>query len=168
LKILKPVRVAGKDYYPPAEADFEGELGERLVEQGFAEKVAGENKSAPTDTGFESVGDISEVLPTVGGEGEQYAIDDLVGIPVVLDNVSFDKGRSGKLEGKDIATVQVRKQDGSRGWFTTWSGPMIAQLKQLVELNALPRKCRIEERQGGSGYRYYILTSARAQAREKQ
>jgi hypothetical protein len=59
---------------------------------------------------FEAVGDI-EVIPT-GGEGDQFAIDDLVGVPIVITGAKFDKGRSGRLAGKDIATIQFAKKDG--------------------------------------------------------
>jgi hypothetical protein len=165
VKILKAVRVAGKEYYPPAVVEFDDGVAERLIQQGLAQR-AEEAGGTEADLDFESVGDIADVLPTsAGGEGEQYAIDSLVGEVIVITGVSFDKGRSGGLEGKDIATVQIRRRSGEEGWFTTWSGPMIAQLKQLVELSALPRKCRIEEKQSRSGRRYYILASAKAQAR---
>jgi len=176
VKILKAFRAAGKEYHPPGEGEFEDDVGRRLVAQGYVEEIAEapkteatEGRTSTTDSDFESVGDISEVLPTsAGGEGEEYEIGALVGVPIVITDVVFDKGRSGKLEGKDIATVQIRRQGGATGWFSTWSGPMISQLKRLVELNALPRRAKIEERQGGGGFRYYILTSAKAQAREKQ
>lgn len=175
VRILKAFRAAGKEYRPPGEVELDDEFGKRLIAQGYAEiaeapmaEAADEQPSA-ANSDFENIGDISEVLPSsAGGEGIQFSIDDLQGIPIIILDVKFDKGRSGKLEGKPIAMVRIRKQDGDEGWFTTWSGPMISQLKQLVELNALPRRAKIEEKQSGGGYRYYILTSAKAQARERQ
>ncbi len=175
VRFLKDVRVGGKEYHPGDVAELGEPTTGRLIERGYVEaletKTEVEEISPASASGipidFETVGDIGEVLP-VEGEGEQSSIDDLLGVPIVIVSAKFDKGRSGKLEGKDIATIQFAKRDGLGGWFTTWSGPLIAQLKQLDEAGALPRKCVIEERKGSSGYRYYILASAKAQAREKQ
>ncbi|MBC7219068.1 MAG: hypothetical protein H5T49_02895 [Hadesarchaea archaeon] len=170
VKILKPFRMAGKEYHPPNEVEIDDEIGRRLIAQKLAEEIVEAPKAEVLEetinSEFESVGDISEVLSSsAGGEGEEFDIDALVGVPIVITDVVFGRGRSGRLEGKDNATVQIKRQDGSRGWFLTWSGPMIAQLKQLVELNALPRKCKIEERHSSGGNRYYILASTKTPAR---
>ena len=166
VKFLKAVRVAGKEYHQGDVAELGEPTTGRLIEQGYAETLETKSEveeispAGGSQMDFESVGDIGEVLP-VEGEGEQSFIDDLLGVPIVIVSAKFDKGRSGKLEGKDIATIQFARRDGPGGWFTTWSGPLIAQLKQLDAAGALPRKCVIEERKGSSGYRYYILASAR-------
>lgn len=165
VKIVKAVRVAGKDHHPGDVPDFDDDTAHRLVEQGYGVKA--QSEGIPPLVDFEGVGDISEVLPT-GGEGEQFAIDDLIGVPIVILGARFDKGRSGRLAGKDIATIQFAKKDVPQGWFTTWSSPLIAQVKQLEELKALPRRCMIKGRQGGSGYTYYILTSASAKSETKK
>jgi hypothetical protein len=174
VRVVRAVRVSGEDYYPGDVADFDDGTARRLIEQGYGVEETSA-PARPADFDFNSVGDIGEVLPT-GGEGDRFAIDDLIGTPIViLPGVRFDKGRSGRLEGKDIATVQFVTKEGVRGWFTTWSGPMIDQLKQLEELKALPRKCAIEARQvmtdpkkRESGYRYYILTSPKREEARKE
>lgn len=121
VKIVKAVRVAGKEYYPSNVAEFEEPTARRLVAQGYGTEVLeAENREprgispAKPPMDFESVGDISEVLPT-SGEGEQFSIEALVGVPVVIVDARFDKGQSGKLEGKDIATIQFVKRDGTEG-----------------------------------------------------
>ncbi|MEM3452492.1 MAG: hypothetical protein QW835_02565 [Candidatus Hadarchaeum sp.] len=160
VKVLRPFRIAGKEYHSGT-VELDDSVAARLIERGLAERA----EEAPES--FDDAVDISEVLPRSGsGEGTQYSIESLVGQPIKVISAAFDKGRSGRLEGKSIATVQIETLDGDRGWFSTWSGPMIDQLKQLQELNAFPVKCKIEERRGSSGYRYYILASAKVQARD--
>jgi hypothetical protein len=166
IRILKAVRVSGVEYHPGDVAEFEPSVALQLIREGYGiEEAQTPRPVVQPIVDFDKVGDISEVLPTEWeGEGEQFVIDDLIGVPIVILRATFDKGRAGRLAGKDIAIIEVMREDGTKGWFTTWSGVLIAQVKQLVELNALPRKCMIEQRQTLDGRSYYTLVSAKKKA----
>jgi len=109
---------------------------------------------------FERIGDIDEVPPATG-EGEQVAIESLIGQEIAIIGFTLTEARSEALRGRTIATVQLLRRDGTKAWCTTWSGPLISRLKTLEERKALPRRCVIRRTVGKRGFGYYTLESAR-------
>jgi len=146
-------------------SDVPDDVARKAIAEGAASEVLPASKnpeqSPKTNVDFEKIGDIGEAMP-IAGEGEQVAIESLIGQEIAITGFRTAEARSEEFKGRTIAALQILKRDGTKVWCTTWSEPLINQLEVLKETNALPRRCVICKKSGKRGFRYYTLESARA------
>ncbi len=141
-----------------AVADFAG----RPVSASAPVSVIIKNKTGGSEMEKTEIKDISEVVPrAIECEGEQAAVEELVGKVIVVEKFGFLPSKY--QEGQQYATVQVQLDNGNKAWFNTGSGPILDSLAQIKD--KLPVRCKIEKRKASkSGMRYFVLASAKTVA----
>lgn len=103
------------------------------------------------------VKDLSDVIKRVELEGEQKTVEDLAGVPIVIESFV---ARASKISSGEFASVQAVDDYGKKLWFNTGSQPVLDTLRAIE--GELPVRCTVVQKKSARGRLYYTLGSAKA------